>query len=91
MIDVSQAVEHSHPNALEFLRIDATNITDFFRRKGVQTMSVRELFDFCTDPTLPADLRDTYLERMQARIAERKQNPLPASDAAEARVGPSRP
>lgn len=27
MIDVSQAVEHEHPYALEFLRKDCTNIT----------------------------------------------------------------
>ena len=27
VIDVSQAVEHDHPHALEFLRKDCTNIT----------------------------------------------------------------
>jgi serine/threonine-protein kinase RIO1 len=31
MIDVGQAVEHDHPHALEFLRIDCYNITNFFR------------------------------------------------------------
>ena len=48
-IDVSQAVEHVHPNALEFLRQDITNTTDFFKKKSVPVMSVRELFDFVTD------------------------------------------
>ena len=33
-IDVSQSVEHEHPNALEFLRIDCKNVNDFFRRAG---------------------------------------------------------
>lgn len=33
MIDVSQSVEHDHPHALEFLRSDCSNITEFFRKK----------------------------------------------------------
>jgi len=31
MIDVSQAVEHEHPYALEFLRKDCTNITGKYK------------------------------------------------------------
>jgi RIO kinase 1 len=31
IIDVGQAVEHDHPHALEFLRMDCYNITNFFR------------------------------------------------------------
>ncbi|KAI8812286.1 RIO1 family-domain-containing protein [Cladochytrium replicatum] len=48
VIDVSQAVEHDHPHALEFLRKDCSNIVDYFRRMlGPQSvMTVRELFDF---------------------------------------------
>ena len=33
--DVSQSVEHDHPQALEFLRKDCSNITAFFRKSGV--------------------------------------------------------
>ena len=33
VIDVSQAVEHAHPHALEFLRMDISNVNDFFGRK----------------------------------------------------------
>merc|ERR1712137_1036564 len=47
-IDVSQAVEHDHPNALRFLQMDCTNMTAYFRRQGIPTMTVRELFDFIT-------------------------------------------
>ncbi len=32
-IDVSQSVEHEHPQALNFLRMDCTNITKFFQNK----------------------------------------------------------
>ena len=31
IIDVSQSVEHDHPHALEFLRKDLVNVTEFFR------------------------------------------------------------
>ena len=31
IIDVSQSVEHDHPHALEFLRKDIHNVTEFFR------------------------------------------------------------
>jgi RIO kinase 1 len=31
IIDVSQSVETHHPRALEFLRMDCTNVTDFFK------------------------------------------------------------
>lgn len=49
MIDVSQSVEPDHPRSLEFLRIDIKNVGDFFKRKGVNIFSEREVFDFITD------------------------------------------
>lgn len=49
VIDVSQSVETDHPSALDFLRKDASNINDFFRRVGrLNVMSVRQLFEFVT-------------------------------------------
>ncbi|KKZ61350.1 RIO kinase 1 [[Emmonsia] crescens] len=48
IIDVSQSVEHDHPRSLEFLRMDIKNVTDFFRRKGVHTLSERTIFEFTT-------------------------------------------
>lgn len=33
VIDVSQSVEHDHPNALSFLRRDANNLNVFFEKK----------------------------------------------------------
>lgn len=46
IIDVSQSVEHDHPRSLEFLRMDIKNVSDFFRRKGVNTLSERTVFEF---------------------------------------------
>lgn len=54
-IDVSQAVEHDHPQALYFLRRDCTNINDFFDRRGARTLSVQALFNFITDITEPSE------------------------------------
>ncbi len=48
LIDVSQSVEHDHPRSLEFLRMDVKNVTDFFRRKGVDVLSEKATFGFVT-------------------------------------------
>ena len=47
-IDVSQSVEHDHPRSLEFLRMDIKNVTDFFRRNGIDTLCERSVFGFVT-------------------------------------------
>ncbi|XP_076801428.1 serine/threonine-protein kinase RIO1-like [Clavelina lepadiformis] len=71
VIDVSQSVEHDHPRALDFLRKDCTNVNDFFRRKGVPSMNVRELFDFVTDVTINDSNIDKYLEKIMSIAANR--------------------
>lgn len=52
MIDVSQSVEHDHPSSLEFLRMDIKNVSDYFRRQGVEVFSERRTFRFITMSTL---------------------------------------
>ena len=71
VIDVSQSVEHDHPHALEFLRKDCTNVTDFFKKNGVCVMNVRELFDFVTDPNITDDNVSDYLDKAQALATNR--------------------
>ncbi|RUS21724.1 hypothetical protein BC937DRAFT_91695 [Endogone sp. FLAS-F59071] len=73
IIDVSQSVEHDHPHALEFLRKDVANVTDYFARKGVRVMSARDLFDFVTDEDIgrtEAEV-EAELERIQRGQADR--------------------
>ncbi|EEP81491.1 serine/threonine-protein kinase RIO1 [Uncinocarpus reesii 1704] len=53
IIDVSQSVEHDHPRSLEFLRMDIKNVSDFFSRKGVDTLSERTVFGFITSSDGP--------------------------------------
>eukprot|EP01132_Coremiostelium_polycephalum_P000636 gene636-789_t len=71
IIDVSQSVEHDHPHSLDFLRMDCANITDFFRKKNVLTMYIKELFEFITDITINDDNIDQYLETMREKIQSR--------------------
>jgi RIO kinase 1 len=71
IIDVSQSVEHDHPHALEFLRKDCTNVTDFFKKKEVATMGIKDLFDFITDPTVNEANMEECLEALAAKAAER--------------------
>nr|XP_018918258.1 PREDICTED: serine/threonine-protein kinase RIO1-like [Bemisia tabaci] len=77
IIDVSQSVEHDHPHALEFLRKDCTNISEFFRKKEVATLTVKELFDFITDPTINESNMEEYLDK----VSEKAANALPPTAA----------
>jgi RIO kinase 1 len=69
VIDVSQSVESDHPSALDFLRKDASNINDFFRKVGrLSVMNVRQLFEFVTTPLASeAEEMDT-LDRVMAEV-----------------------
>ncbi|KAI4494535.1 hypothetical protein M0802_008856 [Mischocyttarus mexicanus] len=71
LIDVSQSVEHDHPMALEFLRKDCTNVTEYFKKNDVCVMSVKALFDFITDPTINENNMDEYLDIISSQIHER--------------------
>lgn len=45
LIDVSQSVEESHPQAIEFLKRDLLNISRYFRKLGVQVGDLDRVFD----------------------------------------------
>jgi len=68
IIDVSQSVEHDHPHAMEFLRSDCTNITEFFKKNKVGVMKTRDLFDFITDVSITDSNMEEYLEKIQEKI-----------------------
>lgn len=86
IIDVSQSVEHDHPHALEFLRKDCTNITDYFRRNGVCTMSVKELFDFVTDVSITPDNIDEYLDHAMEIATSRSAQEINQQDQVDEEV-----
>eukprot|EP01127_Copromyxa_protea_P017830 TRINITY_DN5497_c0_g1_i2.p1 TRINITY_DN5497_c0_g1~~TRINITY_DN5497_c0_g1_i2.p1 ORF type:complete len:513 (-),score=134.46 TRINITY_DN5497_c0_g1_i2:12-1454(-) len=70
-IDVSQSVEHDHPNALQFLRKDISNVTDFFGRNGAVVMNNRELFDFVTRLDLPEENVESYINNILDDVRSR--------------------
>ena len=69
IIDVSQSVEHDHPHAMDFLRKDCLNVTEFFRKKAVNVMPDTELVRFVTNEDINEGNVDEYLEEAQKRIA----------------------
>lgn len=69
VIDVSQSVEHDHPHALDFLRKDCANVTDFFKKKQVAVLSVRTLFDFVVDLNIPVDKVQQRLNELSEQAA----------------------
>lgn len=86
VIDVSQSVEHDHPHALEFLRKDCTNITEFFRKKDVATMTIKELFDFVTNPLINESNMEEYLEKLSEKASERSYEETSAQEQIENEV-----
>ena len=65
VIDVSQAVEHDHPMALDFLRRDCSIVQDFFQKKLERVLTTQDTFSFVTDLTITWDeeeaVFDTYV------------------------------
>ena len=90
VIDVSQSVEHDHPNALEFLRKDLHNLNEFFRRKGVNVLTVKELFDFVVDVAkMPSDKEECWeeeLSRLSFVASERTEDQRTAQQEVEEEV-----
>lgn len=83
IIDVSQSVEHDHPHGFEFLRKDCTNISDFFRKRGVATLTVKELFDFITDSTINENNLENCLEKLSEKAAARNFEEMTAQEQVE--------
>ncbi|GFT70018.1 hypothetical protein NPIL_540841 [Nephila pilipes] len=64
-IDVSQSVEPDHPYAMEFLRKDCVNISEYFKKKGVNVILIRQLFGFITNPNFTSDHVLQYVENIR--------------------------
>ncbi|XP_003468904.1 serine/threonine-protein kinase RIO1 isoform X1 [Cavia porcellus] len=86
IIDVSQSVEHDHPHALEFLRKDCANVNDFFLKHAVAVMTVRELFDFVTDPSITHENMDAYLSKAMEIASQRTKEERSSQDHVDEEV-----
>lgn len=72
VIDVSQSVDLDHPRCLDFLREDLLHLGQFFAKSGVAVPTVREMFDFVTDPAITPDNIDACLEALNASALARE-------------------
>ena len=70
-IDVSQSVEMDHPRAMDFLRMDCFNMTNFFKRYDTLiVMGVRDLFDFIVDDSIDPYDDDAVDKRLKSLLQE---------------------
>jgi len=76
VIDVSPSVEQAHPNALEFLRMDCRNVTDYFaKRYTLKTiLTMQQLFNYITDPTITDSNQQIYLDKMIEQAKDQPSN-----------------
>ncbi|EEB09794.1 atypical/RIO/RIO1 protein kinase [Schizosaccharomyces japonicus yFS275] len=76
IIDVSQSVEHDHPHSLEFLRMDITNVTTFFRRLGAATLPLSQLYQFITEEgsVEKADMQQRISELFENQLEENEED-----------------
>lgn len=86
IIDVSQSVEHDHPHALEFLRKDIHNVNEFFRKKKVNVLTVKELFDFTVDLNIEDNTEEEALEKLSDKASERTEDERTALELVENEV-----
>jgi len=72
IIDVSQSVDLDHPRCLEFLREDLLHLKQFFSNRAYDVVvpSVKEMFDFVTDPAINASNIDQCLELLSEKAAK---------------------
>ncbi|KAF1988816.1 serine/threonine-protein kinase RIO1 [Aulographum hederae CBS 113979] len=85
IIDVSQSVEPDHPRSLEFLRMDIKNVSDFFKRQGVDVLSERVIFGFITQPSESLEEKDLFTEldnlyKQRNELAEEEANEQQVQD-----------
>jgi len=86
VIDVSQSVEHDHPHALEFLRKDIRNVNEFFRKKNVNVLTVKELFDFVVDVNIAENQEESSLEKLNEKASLRTEDERSSQELIEAEV-----
>jgi len=72
IIDVSQSVDLDHPRCLEFLREDLLHLKQFFSNRAYDVVvpSVKEMFDFVTDPAINGSNIDQCLELLSEKAAK---------------------
>lgn len=68
IIDVSQSVDQDHPKALDFLKEDIIHVNNFFSHKGINVLSLRDIFDYIVDPNVTDDNYVQVLDELRKRL-----------------------
>lgn len=84
IIDVSQSVEHDHPRSLEFLRMDIKNVSEYFQRKGVDTLSEQSTFGFIT--AAKGSLDSSEMNKALMNLEEEAHSMVKDEDNAEVEI-----
>ena len=78
-------MEPDHPHALEFLKEDCLHVNDFFGRQRVAVLTVKDLFDFVTDPSITPENHDSalelYMQKAQLQAEKADTTELEQADA----------
>ena len=74
----------AHSPAVSPRAADCLHVNDYFRRQGVATLTVRELFDFVVDPGVTDATLDAELDRLMALASRCARPPLAPASAAVA-------
>ena len=65
-IDVSQAVEPTHPASMEFLLRDCRHVCEFFNNSGhPSVMTAHQLFTYVTDIDVTSDCDEEFLRHVR--------------------------
>lgn len=80
LVDVSLAIETSHPRAAFFLKRDLANVTSFFSKHGVSCFPLNLLFKFVTDKELSHQELDYALEFLAGETKSKKIEDIEAED-----------
>lgn len=60
-------MEHDHPQASDFLKMDCENVNAFFRKLGADVMTLRELYQYVTFDASSKEIEDSMVELLKNR------------------------
>jgi RIO kinase 1 len=75
IIDVSQAIEDSHPNALSFLKRDCANVNAFFEKNGVNTITNQQLFELVSSYDYKETIPEMIQKNRDINVTRYEENP----------------
>ena len=78
VIDVSQAVEHDHPMALDFLRRDCSIVQEFFQKKLQRVLTTQDTFSFVTDLSIENESEEAAFAAIVQALYEKTNEQLEA-------------